>query len=130
MENMLDEAKNWWNNLSTEDQQWQMMSAGYGIPFEPRRVKDTDILKMFETKNIISEHYLQRLHEHMMSKLKINSTGKYLDFFGDFDGKIITCSITDNEFIFRASLKITDPETFQETFFSQEYLDYLKQIKF
>jgi hypothetical protein len=45
-----DVSRSWWNFKSEDDQIWLMMKYGYDTPFDPKRVKVAEMVKMYEAE--------------------------------------------------------------------------------
>jgi len=39
--------REWWNNLSTDDQMWIMMKYGFSDNFNPNRVTQEEVIKLY-----------------------------------------------------------------------------------
>ncbi len=44
-------SRNWWNNMNEDNQIWLMMKYGYLTPFDPKRVKVAEMIKMYEAEH-------------------------------------------------------------------------------
>lgn len=48
MENSQIDYRKWWNYKSEDEQIWLMMKHGFSNPFDPNRVKISEIEKMYK----------------------------------------------------------------------------------
>ncbi len=47
----IDVSCSWWNLKSEDDQIWLMLKYGYGTPVDPKRVKVSDMVKIYEAEH-------------------------------------------------------------------------------
>lgn len=47
--------KKWWNNLNNDDQMWLMMKYGFDTPFNPNRVTNDQIIKLYNLEHNIKD---------------------------------------------------------------------------
>ena len=41
----------WWNFMNKDDQIWLMMKYGYDNPFDPKRLKSDEIIKIYKLEH-------------------------------------------------------------------------------
>ncbi len=44
-------CRNWWNFKNEDDQIWLMMAHGFDTPFDPKRVKLDEMIKMYDLEH-------------------------------------------------------------------------------
>lgn len=50
MKQEIEKAINWWKFQSEDEQIFLMMKYGYNNPFDPQRVKQDEILKIYQNE--------------------------------------------------------------------------------
>lgn len=45
-----NDIRNWWTSKGEDDQIWLMMKYGFSTPFDPKRVKTDEIVKIYNSE--------------------------------------------------------------------------------
>jgi len=48
---MLDASRNWWKFMNEDNQIWLMMKYGYVYPFDSKRLKLEEMVKMYKLEH-------------------------------------------------------------------------------